>query len=106
MKNVIFNIIPCLICSISVAQSEPSDSVFYDINWMRTSDRSAAVYYRETDYYALDSTIIVEDYYLNGGALQMIGYYRDQIKPGKEILKDTSGKWVHKHCADTADELP
>lgn len=30
----------------------------------------------------------------------------DQIKPGKEISKDTAGKWVHKHCADNSDDLP
>ena len=30
----------------------------------------------------------------------------DQIKPGKEISKDTSDKWVHKYCAEESDELP
>ena len=30
----------------------------------------------------------------------------ESIKPGKEIAKDNSGKWVHKHCAAEAIELP
>ena len=29
-----------------------------------------------------------------------------QIQPGKEISKDSSGKWVHKHCADESEGLP
>ena len=29
-----------------------------------------------------------------------------QISPGKEILKDNSGKWVHKHCLTETVELP
>lgn len=28
-----------------------------------------------------------------------------EIKPGKEISKNNSGNWVHKHCAEDA-ELP
>lgn len=30
----------------------------------------------------------------------------DQIKQGKEIGKDSSDRWVHKHCIDEAIELP
>ncbi len=30
----------------------------------------------------------------------------DEIKRGKEITKDTSGKWVHKHCASETVDLP
>jgi len=29
----------------------------------------------------------------------------DEIKRGKEITKDTSGKWVHKHCASETFDL-
>jgi len=29
-----------------------------------------------------------------------------EINPGKEIAKDNSGKWVHKHCLTEAVELP
>ena len=29
-----------------------------------------------------------------------------QIKPGKEIAKDPSGKWVHKHCTEEILDLP
>ncbi len=28
------------------------------------------------------------------------------IKVGKEILKNSSEKWVHKACSDLEDELP
>ena len=30
----------------------------------------------------------------------------DQIKPGKEIAKDETGKWVHKYCMAEITELP
>ncbi len=30
----------------------------------------------------------------------------DQIKQGKEIAKDQSGKWVHKHCVEESVDLP
>ncbi len=31
----------------------------------------------------------------------------DVIKQGKEIARDTSDKWVHKHCVDeSGDVLP
>jgi len=30
----------------------------------------------------------------------------DQIKPGKEIAKDQTGKWVHKYCVTETNELP
>lgn len=29
----------------------------------------------------------------------------DKIAPGKEIAKNESGKWVHKHCAPEAELL-
>ncbi len=29
-----------------------------------------------------------------------------EITPGKEIAKDNSGKWVHKHCLTEYAELP
>lgn len=29
-----------------------------------------------------------------------------EITPGKEIAKDNSGKWVHKHCLTESAELP
>ena len=29
----------------------------------------------------------------------------EQIKQGKEIAKDSSGRWVHKHCSDVSDSL-
>lgn len=28
------------------------------------------------------------------------------IKTGKEISKNSAGKWVHKACSDESDELP
>jgi hypothetical protein len=28
----------------------------------------------------------------------------EQIKPGKEILKDDGGRWVHNYCTET--EIP
>ena len=30
----------------------------------------------------------------------------EQITPGKEILKNESGSWVHKYCAEETAELP
>jgi len=30
----------------------------------------------------------------------------DKIQPGKEILKNSDEKWVHKHCVDDSDGLP
>ena len=30
----------------------------------------------------------------------------DQIGKGKEIEKDSTGKWVHRHCVDDSVELP
>lgn len=30
----------------------------------------------------------------------------DKIKAGKEITRDNTGKWVHKHCATEDLELP
>lgn len=30
----------------------------------------------------------------------------DQIKPGKEIAKDQTGRWVHKHCTTEDTDLP
>ena len=30
----------------------------------------------------------------------------EQIKSGKEIAKDQTGKWVHKHCAPEIIDLP
>jgi len=29
----------------------------------------------------------------------------DKISPGKEIAKNESGSWVHKHCAPEAELL-
>jgi hypothetical protein len=29
-----------------------------------------------------------------------------EIKTGKEISKNSQGKWVHKACSDIAEELP
>lgn len=29
-----------------------------------------------------------------------------EINPGKEIAKDPSGKWVHKHCLTEENDLP
>ena len=30
----------------------------------------------------------------------------DQIKAGKEIARDQTGKWVHKYCATETTNLP
>ena len=30
----------------------------------------------------------------------------DKIERGKEILKNSDGIWVHKHCAEDTIELP
>ena len=30
----------------------------------------------------------------------------DQIKQGKEITKDDTGRWVHHHCASESSDLP
>lgn len=30
----------------------------------------------------------------------------DQIEKGKEIGKDPTGKWVHRHCIDDLEGLP
>ncbi len=30
----------------------------------------------------------------------------DNIKRGKEISKNTAGKWVHKHCVEEGIDLP
>jgi len=30
----------------------------------------------------------------------------DQIKAGKEIARDQTGKWVHKYCATETIDLP
>ena len=30
----------------------------------------------------------------------------DPIKKGKEIVKNSKGVWVHKHCSDVEEELP
>ncbi len=30
----------------------------------------------------------------------------DKIKQGKEIAKDDSDRWVHKHCVDETTDLP
>jgi len=30
----------------------------------------------------------------------------DQIKAGKEIARDQTGKWVHKYCAVENSDLP
>lgn len=30
----------------------------------------------------------------------------EQIKSGKEITKDQTGRWVHKHCAPEIIDLP
>ena len=30
----------------------------------------------------------------------------DEIRRGKEIAKDDSGRWVHKHCTAEANDLP
>jgi len=30
----------------------------------------------------------------------------DAIRVGKEIAKNSEGKWVHKSCSDVEDELP
>jgi hypothetical protein len=30
----------------------------------------------------------------------------EQIKAGKEIAKDSAGRWVHKHCAPEIVDLP
>lgn len=30
----------------------------------------------------------------------------DAIKVGKEIVKNSEDKWVHKACSDIEDELP
>jgi hypothetical protein len=30
----------------------------------------------------------------------------EPIKPGKEIAKDSSGNWVHKHCMTDIVDLP
>ena len=30
----------------------------------------------------------------------------DQIKPGKDISKNSSGSWVHKHCTNQTEVLP
>lgn len=30
----------------------------------------------------------------------------DQIKAGKEIARDQTGKWVHKHCTTETIDLP
>ena len=30
----------------------------------------------------------------------------DMIRAGREIVKDSQDRWVHKHCADNAEEIP
>lgn len=30
----------------------------------------------------------------------------EKISPGKEIVKNSNEKWVHKHCAEETDGLP
>ena len=83
MKLLLLSILLCW-CGDFFAQSVQDDTLFFDENWLPTPDRTKATYYREITPETNDSSILVEDYYLESGNLQMIGYYKNEVKPGNQ----------------------
>ena len=57
------------------------DTIFLDLRWNITEDRSKAVYFRKQAMNPNDSMLKVLDYYLESGELQMVGTYHREVGP-------------------------
>lgn len=62
-----------------------TDTLFLDKNWNETTNRSEALYYRGTWFNSADSTYLVHDFYLETFTIQMIGVYKNKIKPQNQL---------------------
>lgn len=62
-----------------------SDTIFLDADWIQTSNRGEAKYYRGAWYHLSDSTWLVNDFFLDTRTIQMVGIYSQKIKPQNQI---------------------
>ncbi len=67
--------------NMGIAQS---DTIFLNAGWNITTNRPTAKYYREIEE-STDSILLVHDYYLENGSIQMIGTYRGQMKRSNQF---------------------
>lgn len=73
----------CPIWANSQQAAEP-DTIFLDAGWKVTQHRELAKYFRHIYKGGQDSTIIVHDFYLSNGNIQMIGTYHQEMKPANQ----------------------
>ncbi|MBD3638491.1 MAG: hypothetical protein HUJ25_14155 [Crocinitomicaceae bacterium] len=84
MKYFIYILI--LIPAFGIAQQHAAspDTIFLDSEWNITKYRENATYYRQMYRGNTDSTLLVHDYYMSTGNLQMIGTYIHSMKPANQ----------------------
>ena len=81
MKRLLYILI--LLPTLGQAQQHAAspDTIYLDANWNITKHRTQAKYYREMMSTDKDDLILVHDYYLESGTIQMIGTYIKEMKP-------------------------
>lgn len=57
------------------------DTIFLDVDWLETKSRNSAMYFRGAWFNSEDSVWLVHDYYLETNSIQMIGSYKNTIRP-------------------------
>jgi len=62
-----------------------TDTIFLDADWNVTQNRADATYYRGVWPNSADSTLLVHDFYLETFTIQMIGVYKNKVKPMNQI---------------------
>ena len=80
MKIIKYILALLLILQASSGLWSQSDSIFLNAGWNITENRASAKYFREIQNTENDSILLVHDYYLENGGIQMIGTYRGSMK--------------------------
>jgi antitoxin component YwqK of YwqJK toxin-antitoxin module len=66
------------------SQMAEPDTIFLDSRWKVTKNRENARYWRQIVQSTADSMLVVHDYWISTGHLQMVGTYRHEMKPNNQ----------------------
>lgn len=86
MKKLIIILLlsPYLGLSQAPLNAAYKDTIFLDVNWSITKDRTKAIYYRQITPKSEDSLLLVRDYYIDSDILQMVGTYAREMKQANQ----------------------
>lgn len=86
------------LCILIFFNSQAQDTIFYDIDWNKTTKVNHA-YYRPIPLRKVGELLILVDYYKNG-TMQFQGY----VKPGKEDIYIGDAYWYEENGVDSSSQ--